>query len=107
LLSKNSGVAFKMAAPHLTPENRMKRLIEEVQGEGLEKLIGEKVTLLCSNYFYTGKLVGVNTDDILLKGAYIIYETGHWSDKNYKDQQKVCDELYIRTGAIEAFGVIK
>ena len=85
----------------------MKRLIEEVSGEGLEKLIGEKVTLLCMNYFYYGKLVGVNTDDVLLEDAHIVYETGKWSETNWADAQRVCDELYVRTSSIESFGKIK
>ena len=31
-----------------------------VECEGLEKLLGKKVTLFCLNYIYTGTLVGVN-----------------------------------------------
>ena len=85
----------------------MKRLVEEVSGEGLEKLIGEYVTLLCMNYLYYGKLIGVNTDDVLLGDAHIVYETGKWRDSKYADSQRVCDELYVRTAAIEAFGKIK
>ena len=85
----------------------MKKLIEEVNGEGLEKLIGEKVTLLCMNYFYYGKLIGVNTDDVLLEDAHIVYETGKWSETNWADSQRVCDELYVRTASIESFGKIK
>lgn len=37
----------------------MKTLVE-VQNEGLLALIGKRVTLFCSAYIYTGKLVGVN-----------------------------------------------
>ena len=42
----------------------MKKLVNvtEVEGEGLTKLMGERVTLFCMNYIYTGKLVGVNED---------------------------------------------
>ena len=28
----------------------MKKIVNEVQGEGLEKLLGERVTLFCMNY---------------------------------------------------------
>ena len=38
----------------------MKKIVDDVDGEGLEKFLGEKVLLMCSNYFYTGKLIGVN-----------------------------------------------
>ena len=85
----------------------MKRLCEEVAGEGLESLLGEVVTLLCMNYFYTGKLIGVNADDVLLENASIIYETGEWSNLTWKDAQRVCDKLYVRTATIESYGVIK
>ena len=38
----------------------MKKIVQEVEGEGLVKLLGERVTLFCANYIYTGKLEGVN-----------------------------------------------
>lgn len=37
----------------------MKKLIQEVEGEGLIALLGKRVTLFCMNYIYTGDLVGV------------------------------------------------
>ena len=44
----------------------MKKIVE-VSGEGLEGLMGEQVTLFCMNYFYTGKLTGVNDNDVQLQ----------------------------------------
>ena len=85
----------------------MKRLVEEVAAEGLDKLLGEQVTLLCMNYFYTGKLIGVNEHDVLLEDTKIIYETGQWDKKDWADAQYVCKELYVRTASIEAYGIIK
>jgi hypothetical protein len=86
----------------------MKKLIEQVDGEGLEALMGEQITLFCLNYFYTGKLVGVNEKDILLESPSIVYETGSWDKKDYANAQKLpCEKLYVRTGAIEAYGVLK
>ena len=88
----------------------MKKQVEivEVEGEGLEMLLGERVTLLCMNYFYTGKLTGVNTDDVQLEDPSIVYETGKWSDSNYADAQSLpCKHLYVRTNSIEAYGVLK
>lgn len=32
----------------------MRKLVEEIAGEGLDKLLGERVTLFCLNYIYTG-----------------------------------------------------
>ena len=88
-------------------EKTMKRLVEEVSGEGLEKLIGERVTFFCLNYIYTGKLIGVNTTCVLLKDPSIVYETGSFDSKEWKDAQKLPNEFYLQTAAIEGFGIVK
>ena len=88
----------------------MKRVVkvEEVEGEGLVALLGKVVTLLCMNYFYTGELIGVNDTFVLLKNPKIVYETGPFNEKNWKDAQALPnDELYVMVHAIESFGVIK
>jgi hypothetical protein len=85
----------------------MKKLVEvvEVEGEGLVKLLGQKVLLLCANYFYAGTLAGVNKEDLLLTNPQIVYETGEWAAKGYKDAQSLhIPELYVRLSAIEAYG---
>ena len=86
----------------------MKKLVsvQEVEGEGLVALLGEQVTLFCMNYIYTGKLTGVNTNDILLEDARIVYETGDFSDSKFKDAQKVAKQLYIRSNSIESYAVL-
>ena len=33
----------------------MKKIIEEKEGEGFEKLLGERITVFAANYIYTGK----------------------------------------------------
>lgn len=85
----------------------MRKIVEEVSGEGLEKLMGERVTLYCLNYIYTGKLVGVNTTCVLLHEAAVVYETGSYSSKEWKDAQKLPREWYVQTSCIESFGVLK
>ncbi len=85
----------------------MKKLIEQVDGEGLESLLGKQVTFFCMNYIYTGKLMGVNETCVLLQDPKIVYETGAFTDKGWKDAQRVCPELYIQTASIESFGVVK
>lgn len=40
----------------------MKKLIEEVEGEGLLSLMDQRVTLFCCRYIYTDKLIGVNDE---------------------------------------------
>jgi len=87
----------------------VKKLIEVVEAEGLESLLGERVTLLCMNYFYTGKLLGVNETCVLLADKpAIVYETGSWDEKKWADAQELpTDKLYVQRAAIEAFGKLK
>lgn len=87
----------------------MKKLVEcvNVEGEGLLKLMGERVTLFCVNYFYTGKLIGVNDDCVLLSEPSIIYETGGFDTKTWKDAQRLPGDWYVMKAAIEGFGVMK
>ncbi len=85
----------------------MRKIVEEVSGEGLEKLLGEVVTLFCLNYIYTGKLIGVNASCVLLDGAKIVYETGELNTKTWKDAQSLPGEWYVQTSCIESFGKLK
>jgi len=87
----------------------MKKLVnvQEVEGEGLLSLIGQRVTLFCVNYIYTGDLVGVNSDDVLLENAGIVYETGAFNTKDWKDYQKLPNAVYVRTSAIESYTILK
>ncbi len=85
----------------------MKKLVEIDENEGMEKLLGEKVTLICCRYFYTGKLIGVNDSDALLEDPSIVYDTGAWDKKDYSDVQKLPGNLYVLKSAIESYGVLK
>ena len=84
----------------------MKKIVEET-GEGLEKLLGETVTLFCLNYIYTGKLAGINQTCVLLTDPSIVYETGPFSDKKWKDAQALPADLYVMLSAVEAYGIVK
>ena len=85
----------------------MKKIVQEVTGEGLEKLLGERVTLFCLNYIYTGLLAGVNETCVLLEQASIVYETGELTSKAWKDVQALPGPWYVQRGAIESFGILK
>ena len=87
----------------------MKKLVEveEVEGEGLVGLMGERVTLFCMNYIYTGKLAGVNETFVLLEDAAIVYATGPFGDKKWEDAQNLPGSCYVMTGAIESFMLLK
>lgn len=93
-------------------ENVMKTLpskieVVEVENEGLVSLLGQTITCFCAVYIYTGKLIGVNSTCIKLESPKIVYETGGFNEKNWKDAQSLPNELYLQTAMIEAFGIVK
>ena len=81
--------------------------VEEVEEEGFLSLLGKNVTCFCAIYIYTGKLVGVNKTCIKLENPKIVYETGSFTEKNWKDAQALPNELYLQTAMIESFGIVK
>lgn len=88
----------------------MKKVVNvtEVEGEGLIKLLGEKITIFCLNYIYTGILEGVNETCVLLKDPAIVYDTGSFTEKEYSDVQALgVDEFYVHMNCIESFGKLK
>ena len=88
----------------------MKKLVsvQEVEGEGLISLLGERVTLFCLNYIYTGKLLGVNDTCVLLEDPSIVYETGAFTEKAWKDAQRLPEKtLLVMLRCIESAGVVK
>ncbi len=88
----------------------MKKLIQEqeVDGEGLESFMGQRVLIMCAGYFYEGKLIGVNDTFVKLDEASIVYSTGAWSIKDYADIQSLhSSEWYVQRGLIESFGKSK
>ena len=84
----------------------MKVLVES-KTEGLLSLIGKRVTFFTMNYIYTGRLVGVNTKDVKLEDAGIVYETGAFTDSSWKDYQKLPNDVYVRLNSVEAYSVVK
>ena len=81
--------------------------IEENKEEGFMALIGQRITVFCAIYIYTGDLVGVNDTCIKLDNPEIVYETGAFTDKKWKDAQALPNTLYIQTAMVESFGVLK
>lgn len=85
----------------------MKKIVEvvEVENEGLLALLGKEVMLFCLNYIYAGTLTGVNESCVLLTDAKLVYETGSFTEKGYKDAQALpTGNWYVQRGAIESFG---
>ena len=86
----------------------MKMLVEVApENEGLESLLDKTVTLFCRVYIYTGKLVGVNDSCVKLSSPKIVYETGSFTDKDWKDAQALPNDWYVTRNSIESFGVMK
>ena len=87
----------------------MKKLVQvqEVEGEGLISMLGQRVVLFCLNYIYTGELVGVNDMCVQLTDAAIVYETGAFSASSWKDAQRLPGDQYVMLACIESFSVTK
>lgn len=87
----------------------MKKLVkvEEVAGEGMLALMGQQVYILCMNYHYTGKLVGVNDTFVKLENGAIVYDGGAHTASEFSDAQIVAEELYIQLNSVEAFSSTK
>ena len=85
----------------------MKKIIQQVEGEGLEYLLGERVTFFCMNYIYTGTLIGVNDSCVLLDEPSIVYETGSFDKKEWLDAQRLPNQIYVQISSIESFGIVK
>ena len=84
----------------------LQTVVEDTQ-EGFLSLLGQNITLFCMNYIYTGKLVGVNENQLKLENAKVVYETGAFSEKAWKDAQPLPNAAYIRFSAVEMYTVLK
>lgn len=86
----------------------MKVLVNEIDTEGFDALMGKTVTVFCAVYIYTGKLVGVNDKCIKLEDPKIVYETGPFGEKNWKDAQSLPHKhWYVSLSMVESFGELK
>jgi len=87
----------------------MKKSVQvvEVENEGFMALMDEVITIFSLNYIYTGKLIGVNESCVLLESPSIVYETGSFDSKGWKDAQKLPNQIYVQINCIESFGVVK
>lgn len=84
--------------------------VQEVEGEGLLALLGQNVALFCANYIYAGRLAGVNETYVLLEDAKIVYETGSFSAKDWKNAEALSPfsgAWYVQLSSVESFGAAK
>lgn len=83
----------------------MRMIVQETSGEGLEAFLGKPICLFCMNYIYAGTLVGINDTCVKLSDAKLVYETGPFKGKEYKDAQALPGDVhYVQLSAIESFG---
>jgi hypothetical protein len=85
----------------------MKTIIKENEDKLLDKLLGKRVTFFCCRYIYTGEFIAYDDDTILLQAGGIVYETGPFDNNEWKDYQKLTNDVYIARQSIESFGIIK
>ena len=85
----------------------MKRIIETQDDGGFDALLGEKITLFCTIYIYTGTLAGVNADHLELKDAKLVYETGELASGSWKDAQALPSPWRVMKASIESWGAAK
>jgi len=74
---------------------------------GLNSLVGQRITLFCMNYIYTGKLVELDENQVRLDDAGIVYDTGPLLDKKWTDMQDLPHPVYIRMNSVESYMVLK
>ena len=84
----------------------MKRIVETDDG-GFDALLGEKITLFCGVYIYTGYLAGVNADHLELTDAHLVYETGELIAGEWKDAQPLPSPWRVMRHGIESWGPAK
>ena len=87
----------------------MKKEVTVTQKEypALTPFVGKNVTVGC-NFIYYGVLKSVDEDTLTLSNPKMVYDTGSWSDKDYKlEEEMPSDEVVIFISKIEFFGELK
>lgn len=73
----------------------------------LDTMKGRTVVIFCANYIYSGVLETVSHDLLSISDAHIVYETGAFSDKAWKDAQKLPVAIhYIERSSVESLGEV-
>jgi len=73
----------------------------------LANLIGHKVTLLCRNFFYVGKLVSVEAAFVTLDNAQITWDTTRFVmlSRKVMPTEIATKKWHINIESIESFGL--
>ena len=84
----------------------MRKLVE-IEENTLDLLLGKQITIFCMRYIYTGTLEGVNNTHMVLRDPAIVYETGPFDTKEWKNAQKLPNTWHVMLSSVESFGILK
>lgn len=82
-------------------------VVRSDKSEGIEQYLGKRVTIFGVVYIYTGDLVAIDKTWARLENAAIVYETGSFSEKNWKDAQALPHPIFVKLSSIESMMVLK
>jgi len=66
-------------------------------------MMGETVLLICSAYFYHGKVEALSDVEVELSNPGIVYQTGDWADEGFEDKQNLPGNVFIKLHAVESY----
>jgi len=75
----------------------------------LVELVGKEVYCMCASYAYGGVLTSVSDKFVQINDPAIVYETGPWDSKTWKDAQRLpTNKVTVGINSIESiFEVIR
>ena len=82
-------------------------VVKKDSAQGFEELLGKRVTFFGAVYIYTGDLVAVDKTWAKLENAAIVYETGAFTDEEWKDAQALPHPVFIRLSSVESVMILK
>lgn len=85
----------------------MKRIVNSDEDSGFDAMLGEKITLFCGIYIYTGILSGVDDDHLELSEPKVVYETGDLVVGGWKNAQTLPSQWRVMRQGIESWGPAK
>jgi hypothetical protein len=84
----------------------MRKLIDD-NTKGIDRFMGERITLFCCRFYYTGKLIAIDDHDLELEDCGIVYETGELDDAEWKDYKKLPNNWFVARQSVESYGILK
>jgi hypothetical protein len=67
---------------------------------------GQRVTLFCANYVYSGLLANATATHLTLEDAVIVFETGDLESAGWDDAQPLPTPWRVQISAVESWGVL-